>query len=80
MALYPLEFGEKVYDTCFEHRAPTESRQTGPGGFKARERVLLSFPELCCCFFFFLSDFEMLLYLKLCSSSLSIYLQLGLPL
>lgn len=60
-----LEFGE-VYDRGFEHVALTESRQTRPGGFKARETIFLTFLEFSCVFHS-LVDFEMFLYQTLLS-------------
>lgn len=61
MVLYLLEFGEEVCDRGFEHVALIESRQTGPGGFKARKTILLTFLEFFCVSPS-LVDFEMFLY------------------
>lgn len=67
MALYLLEFGE-VCDRGFEHAALIESRQTGPGGFKARKTILLTSLEFSCVSSS-LVDFEMFPYQTLQSFS-----------
>lgn len=60
MPLCPLEFGEKFYDTYFECGTPPVNKETGPGGFKARES-LSKFSKIVLLLYILLSDIKMLL-------------------